>query len=417
MRSNNIKIPYFCISEKNNNLPVLYDSYFMKKLLVLNIIIAALLFGCKSHEKDIDNEFVLSGNLYTDEALSLTIKELTTKELIPVDTINTDDNGNFVFRKEIENAGFYILRESTGNSITLLVEPGENIELSGKADSLMGTYEVTGSKGSILLMELNKELHSNIAKVDSLADLYRESRYDSDFEKTQRELNEAYTNIFNEHKRYVKDFIEDNPYSLATIIALYQYFGDKIILKETEHFEYFDKLSKTLAEVYPTNKHVINLKKKVSEIKREKRRRQMAEEKLAIGNPAPEIALPDPEGNTVELSSLEGNIVLIDFWASWHKPCHISNQILSEIYDKYNDQGFEIYAVSLDRTHDQWVKTIKENNIDWIQVSDLRYFNSPVVNLYNIKGLPYTILLDREGNIVARDVDHRELDDYLEELL
>ena len=388
----------------------------MKRLFVVAFI-GVQLFSCTTTEKEDYNEFILRGNFETDTLHTITLEELTTCDVAVIDSVQTDASGSFVFRRTLSDAAFYIIRESRDNFVTLLIEPGETVILSGKVDDLPLTYEVEGSEGSLLLRMLNKRLHESLTKVDSLADLYRESRFSPDFETIHAELNKAYTEIFEGHRQYVKSFIQDHPNSLASIIALYQYFGDKAMLRETEDFEYFLNLSKSLAEVYPTNRHVINLKKRVSDIKRVQLQRQMAEEKLAIGNHAPEIVLPDPEGNPIALSSLKGNVVLIDFWASWHEPCRISNEILKDIYKKYNEHGFEIYGVSLDRTREQWLRAIENSNINWIQVSDLRYFNSPVVSLYNLEGIPYTFLIDRKGKIVAKDIDHRQLAEYLEELL
>ncbi len=388
----------------------------MQRYFIITFLLL-LFFSCKIDDKDDCNEFTLRGNLDTEEKITLTIEELTTSDLIVLDSITTDNYGNFNIKKEIDEAGFYILRISRDNFITLLVEPGEKIHLTGKADYLPTSYQVKGSEGSALLADLNQRLHTNMAKVDSLADLYRESVYEPNFEQIKHELNIDYTKIFEEHKNYVKQFIENNPKSLASLIALYQYFGNKSVLQENENFEYFESLSESLANVYPTNKHVVDLKKRVSEIKRQRMQRKMADEKLAIGNKAPEIVLPDPEGNAISLSSFRGKVVLIDFWASWHNPCYEVTKKLAEIYNKYKNQGFEIYGVSLDRSSEKWQKAIEENNINWTQVSDLRYFNSPVANLYNIQKIPYAILIDQEGKIVAKDVDYRKLNKYLEELL
>ena len=388
----------------------------MKKYF-FSVFFFVLISGCNITEEDEDDEFILKGNIESEEDLALSIEELTVNDLIVLDSIKTNAAGDFTYRKDIDDAGFYIVRVDRNNSVTLLIEPGENIKLTGEANNLPLTYEVEGSEGSALLSKLNKRLHTNLAKVDSLADLYRESRYEADFDQIHHELNKAYTKIFEDHREFVKQFIKDNSHSLASIIALYQYFGNRVVLSKNDDFEYFEKLSKTLSKKYPANKHVIDLKKRVSEIKRNRMQRKMAEEKLAVGKSAPEIVLPDPDGNLISLSSLRGNIVLIDFWASWHDPCQSANEKLLELYNRYNDRGFEIYGVSLDRTRNQWINAINEKNLDWIHVSDLRYFNSPVVNLYNIEDIPYTVLLDREGKIVAKDVDQQELEEYLEDLL
>ncbi len=390
------------------------------KRIIFSIALLLLIFaGCKFEDKEdkLKNRFILKGNIDTEKPLHITIEELTTTDINVLDTIKTDESGNFSIVKEIDDAGFYIFRIERDNFITLVIEPGKQITINGKSKNFPLNHEIEGSKDSKLLAELNKKLRYRISKVDSLADLYRESMYDPNFLEIKEDLNVEYTNIFNAHKNYVKEFIKDNPKSLVSIIALYQFFGDRIILSEEEHFEYFESLSKSLSNKYPANKHVIDLKKRVSSIKREKMQRQLAEEKLAIGNPAPEIILPNPEGNSVALSSLKGSIVLIDFWASWHEPSKISNKILLDLYNKYNKKGFEIYGVSIDRAREQWINAIEEENISWTQVSDLRYINSPVLNLYNVEGIPYAVLIDRNGKILSKDIDHREIEEHLKELL
>jgi peroxiredoxin len=250
-------------------------------------------------------------------------------------------------------------------------------------------------------------------KADSLRKIYREHRGTPEFPEIREELRAEYRNIKNQQRDYVINVIENNLTSLSSVLALYQYFEDHILLNENDHFEYFEKLSNSLCDVYPTNKHVIDLKKRVHDHKREEQQRLENEKNLAAGNPAPEIVLPDPQGNRVSLSSLKGNVVLIDFWAAWCPPCRKANAILGELYDKYNSKGFEIYGVSLDRTHEQWTDAIEKDNITWHQVSDLRFMNSPVVTLYNISEIPYAVLIDREGNIIARDFSIDELEELI----
>jgi peroxiredoxin len=132
---------------------------------------------------------------------------------------------------------------------------------------------------------------------------------------------------------------------------------------------------------------------------------------------APEIILPDTAGNNIALSSMRGNIVLIDFWAAWCPPCRQANHYLKRIYDEYHEKGFDIYGVSLDRTHDQWILGIKEDGINWTQVSDLRFWSSPVASLYNVESIPYTMLIDRNGKIIGKGMNPRDIRRKLEELL
>lgn len=125
---------------------------------------------------------------------------------------------------------------------------------------------------------------------------------------------------------------------------------------------------------------------------------------VEIGTVAPEITMKDDKGRDVSLSSLKGKIVLVDFWASWCKPCREANPILTDAYLKYSHKGFEIISVSLDENKAQWLKAIEDDKLPWKnQISDLKGWNSKVVKDYNIVALPTSFLLDREGKIVVVD--------------
>jgi peroxiredoxin len=387
----------------------------MRKNLFL-VLVSAVLVSCSGPGGSGGREVILEGTLANAGDLTVFLEELTTTDLIPIDSIRADSEGNIYYRRTIEDAGFYILRVDDNNFVTLLVEPGEKVEFSGDADLLGRSFEVSGSPGSVLISLMNKRQWADYALVDSLNKLFRQKRYEPDFQEERQKLRQAYDDIFEQHQAFIKQFIEDNPESLASILALYQNFGNKLVIREHEHFDYFDRLSQSLSQAYPENKHVIDLKRRVSEHKRMESQRQMAEESLAIGSLAPDIVLPDPEGNQISLSSLKGNVVLIDFWAAWCPPCRRSNQELKKIYEKYQDRGFEIYAVSLDRTLSQWVLGIEEDGITWPQVSDLRFWSSPVVGLYNVEAIPHSVLIDQDMKIVAKGLTPRQLESKLSQM-
>lgn len=386
----------------------------MLKLFILTFF-SLLAIACTNGRFGGEAVFELEGTLENAETAQLLFEELTTNNLIPLDTITTDARGNFKLNGPIESPGFYILRVDRSNFITLLLEPGEKVRIGGDANNLPKSYTVKGSEGSELLAELNKSQQESYKKVDSLASVFREIQGEDNFSELKQEIDLAYTRVFEEQQDYVKGFIDQHPQSLASIIALYQFFGNQVLLKETDHFEYFDRLSGSLSEAYPANKHVLDLKRRVNEMRRSEQQRLEVEKNLAVGNMAPEVVLPDPDGNPVSLSSLRGNVVLIDFWAAWCNPCRIANPKLKKFYDLYRSKGFEIYAISLDRNREQWVQGIREDKINWIQVSDLRFWNSPVVSLYNVEAIPFNVLVDREGRIMARGLNMRQLEEILTE--
>jgi len=137
---------------------------------------------------------------------------------------------------------------------------------------------------------------------------------------------------------------------------------------------------------------------------------------LEPGNKAPEIKLPTLKGDTVALSTLKGKLVLIDFWGTWCSPCVQEQSELAKLYRKYklaaftNGKGFEIYGVSLDVKKSNWENFINTNKIDWIQVSDLKFWRSPVAKTYNIQGLPFNVLIDGNGIILAKNLHGIDLE-------
>ncbi len=132
---------------------------------------------------------------------------------------------------------------------------------------------------------------------------------------------------------------------------------------------------------------------------------------LSIGDVAPDLNFPSPDGKNIKLSSLRGKVVLIDFWASWCQPCRVENPNVVRIYDKYHDKklgnakGFEVYSVSLDQEKNKWIDAIKKDNLKWEgHVSDLKFWKSEAARIYNISSIPYTVLIDENGVIIGKNL-------------
>lgn len=374
----------------------------------------AFVMSCQSQKQENDaNYFVLNGKLENADRTNILLQELTTRELLTIDSFYTDASGAFAYRGKTDEAGFFILKVDDANKVTLLIEPGEELYISGDATKLATHYSVRGSEGSALLEAYYRKIHPNIEKLDSLSDIYDSTRHTDAYAEIRDDLKSSYKKLFRDQQDHVQQFIKKNPKSLASIIALYQYFGDRLLLNNDNHFAYFESLSTSLSEVYPTNKHVMELNRQVSRLKKSELKRNLLQYDLSVGNIAPEVVLPDPDGNTIALSSLRGKYVLIDFWASWCNPCRKANLELKSIYDQYKDFGFEIYGISLDRTMDQWLQGIREDGVTWPQVSDLRLWNSPVVSLYGVERIPFSLLICPDGKIISKKISTDELEDFL----
>ncbi len=388
--------------------------YIMRKTGLFIVVVLFLLNGCGKDK----NEFTIKGNIKGASQTNIILAELTTKKMIVVDSVFTDKKGDFKITGNIDSPGFYVLRTQKSRFINLVLHPGDHIDLTTDLDNFDTEYYVEGSRDSRLVQELIKNQNKTLEKITTLSNEYEESKNDpSTYFDKKKSIDSTYNQLVAEYKDYSISFIHKYPESLASLMALYQQLGiHASVFNPVDDIDIFDFVDSNLTAEYPNVDAVKSLNEEVVDVKQRMKYQEAENSKLEEGTAAPEIALPDTSGEVVQLSSLQGKYVLVNFWASWSGPSKDFNNYLKQIYNKYKRRGLEIYQVSLDQSREAWTTAIKQEELPWINVSDLKYWNSVAVPLYNIYNLPASFLIDRSGKIVAKDLNKDDLDEKLKEI-
>jgi thiol-disulfide isomerase/thioredoxin len=303
--------------------------------------------------------------------------------------------------------------------MTILMEPGEKLKVEADYSSLNLPESVNGSAGTLKIVQYNKVLKSTIDKLKGLTEIYNQNSDSKELSKVVGTLDSTARGYMKEMNIYTKKFVDDNLTSMVSLIALYQQIAPRVyILNPKDDIQYFIKVDSTLTKLYPASDAVKSLHEQVltlvAQVKKEKGEAAIS----PAGEVAAEIELPGPTGQMIRLSSTRGKYVLLDFWASWCGPCRRENPNLVRAYNMYKDKGFQIFQVSLDKTKEEWMKGIEQDMLgQWIHVSDLKYWNSSVVKLYKIEAIPFNLLLDKEGRVIASNLRGERLQSKLAEVL
>ncbi len=366
--------------------------------------------GCNYISGD---KVTISGTFTNLPSTQMYIYQLLPASKPLIDSVKTDGSGNFSISFPVKNAGYYSIKRNADNEITLVLAPDEIITLKGNGNKMRNTYTVEGSKDSKIYSEYNNFTNVNLAKVDSLSEVFATFKNNPEFNLIKKQLDSAYMGIFNRQKEQVTSFVNTHLNSLASLLVISENFGPNPLVSEKTQPGLFLKLDSALFHVYPENSLVnvfhlrmLSLSAELADIK--------AHDKILMpGLQTPEIALPNASGKEIKLSSFKGKLTLVYFWSSWNALCRQTNMNLTPIYNRYRVKGFEIYAVSIDSDTDLWFKAYMLDKAYWNQVIDTKGLESVYCKTYAVRAIPKMMLIGKDGKIIARDPEFGELEELI----
>jgi len=366
-------------------------TYFLSGLLIV-------FFSCSGNRHNFTVEVSVS---HADNSL-LYLAQRTLTGTIVVDSALPNKSGRYELEGYVSQPDFYILYRFPQRYINLVIHPGDDFKVITDAASFDMNYLVEGSKDSRLIQKLVNMQTRTLEKITEISTLYEQSKGSNDFDRIRAHIDSTYNQIVEEHKKFSIRLIEENPHSLASLMTLYQQLGRNApVFDYRKDFKYYTLVDSSLAPLFPQSEAVIDLNRKVASLKDLLR--------LETGSPAPEIVLPDLQENNRSLSALRGKYVLLVFWASWSSQSLSALDQLTKLYPRLSGADLEFYMVSLDRSKDSWLKASEEKKIRGVQVSDQKYWDSPVVTLYHIEQLPLIYLIDPKGVIVGKELKPEEV--------
>ncbi|NJL14548.1 MAG: AhpC/TSA family protein [Microscillaceae bacterium] len=336
----------------------------------------------------------LSGQSQKPEKGRLILKKFEEGQFMPLDTLVLNGK-SFKLEVPVSEADFYLLDVFGQAEFPLVLNPAQplvRLELSSQAGK--PNLQVKDSKDTQHYEDLQLIINEFGQKLKDLEAKYPEPG---------AAMQEEYQQIQEKSVADIKKLIEAIGPSIVALRAA------SVLDPETE-FEYLEALSQKMKKKLPNSRYTQQLEQKVQVLAEQRQ----ATAHLAVGKPAPEINLLDPNGQNINLSSLQGKLVLIDFWASWCVPCRRENPNVVKVYDRYKNQGFEIYGVSLDRNREAWLKAIAEDQLTWLHVFD---GSSQAAQTYAVQAIPATFLIGKDGKILAKNLRGAALEAKIAEVL
>ena len=372
----------------------------MRKIFYI-ITLVTLVVACNKVGK---NEYLVSGDADGIENGKKIYIELQDESGAPL-TKDTAviENGKFEFRGKTESTDLAFIKiENQDGQLPFILEEGE-IKISYATDSLFKS-KVSGTMNNDKLQEFNNEsnrISKKLAKFQQLNSERMKAAKAAQDTSTVNMIMKEYSSYQSNLNDVSKNFVKENPKAFLSVLLVENFLMRQYLTVE-ETKEYFSKLDPSLMKT----KSGENIRKTLESLDQTK-----------SGKKAPDFSAKNPDGKEISLKESLGKVTIIDFWASWCGPCRAENPNVVALYNQYHEKGLNIIGVSLDKDAAKWKEAIAKDGLTWNHISNLKFWEEPIAEIYNVKSIPATFILDANGTIVAKDLRGDELKAKVEELL
>lgn len=298
----------------------------------------------------------------------------------------------------------YLTFKNTGGNVLFLAE-NSPLKMTIYKDSLRSSIIKGGPENNLFFEYINKvkilgEKKTNLNNEYQYAIRLKETEKIQQIKKEQEALKLEEVSVR-------KEYAQNHPNSLVAVMALTDLSRLRVV-KPKEMQGMFASISDSLK----TTRLGKNLQSLVNTAVAEASRK-----KIDIGNEAEDFSAPTPQGELLSLKQSMGKVTIIDFWASWCKPCRMENPNVVRVYNKYHNKGLNIIGVSLDKAKNSWTKAIADDNLEWSHISNLQYWQDPIARTYGVRSIPATFILNEKGEVIAKNLRGPALENKIAELL
>lgn len=374
----------------------------IKQFKAFILPVALLLASCSENQR----KFTVSGHLDNMPVQTVYLEELNVNDIVILDSSTTKENGDFELTGKNAEIGLYRLRFQYNKFMLLSIDKGL-VKLVGNWSDIEKS-KVEGSPSSSSLLNFLDEVRNNMRDFNTLGivlDSMKARGDDSALAIAKDQV--VQKNI--SFTRFIEQYADTTQFLPNAIFAVR-------MLNPAVEKDYINVFVQNLGARFHNAKLAKDYIAKYNEANSNKVQAQ-GNSSITEGSMAPEISLPTVSGEQVMLSSFKGKYVLVDFWASWCRPCRMENPNVVAAYNKYKDKNFTVLGVSLDDDKDKWQEAIAKDGLTWTHISDLKGWESVAARTYGIESIPSNVLVGPDGKVIARDLRGEALEEKLAEVV